>query len=127
VTGFLLPTNDFLILNERGVDLISLGSVQQREQSDSEGIMRNLHGLGMCDYLKIEPTNHILFALQFYDNRKLCIQQQYSCDTYENRGVTQFELIHQISISELTLRELLLMQSIFSVTRPSDIPKLIRE
>lgn len=32
-----------------------------------------IHALGVCNYLKIEPTNHILFAMQFYDDRQICI------------------------------------------------------
>lgn len=64
-----------------------------------------IHSLGSCNYLKIEDTNHLLFAFQFYDNRQICIQEQYK----DNEGCTQFVDIFRIKIHEITLRELLLL------------------
>ena len=62
VLGFLLESNDFMMLDKNGVSLISLGEQRSRVIVDSEGFERMLHPLGKCNYLKIEPTNHILFA-----------------------------------------------------------------
>ena len=56
------------------------------------------------------------------------MQQQYSSyDTEEgsSRAQTSFETIYNIKIDDLSLRELLLMQSIFMVERPLDISALI--
>ena len=64
-----------------------------------------VHSLGKCNYLKIEPTNHILFAFQFYDDRNICIQEEYE----NNEGETGFDDIFKIKIHEVTLRELLLL------------------
>ena len=105
VLGFLLESNDFMVLDKTGVSLISLGERKSRVIVDSEGFERMLHPLGKCNYLKIEPTNHILFAFQFYDDRQICIQEQY---TNEER-FTKFEEIFKIKVHEITLRELCLL------------------
>ena len=63
VKGFLLSTNDFLILSQDGLNLISLGETTQKKIiEDSERQKRLIHPLGSLNYLKIEPTEHILFA-----------------------------------------------------------------
>lgn len=63
VKGFLLSTNDFLILSKDGLNLISLGETTKKKMiEDSERQKRLIHPLGSLNYLKIEPTNHILFA-----------------------------------------------------------------
>lgn len=73
VKGFLLPTNDFLILSKDGINVLALGEKEMRVIKDQEGFKRMIHSLGSCNYLKIEPTNHILFACQFYNDRQVCI------------------------------------------------------
>lgn len=69
-----------------------------------------VHALGKCNYLKIEESNHIMFKMQFYEDRQICVQEQYS-DTEKN---THFDDIFSIKIHEITLRELMLVQSIFA-------------
>lgn len=62
VKGFLLSTNDFLILSKDGINLLAIGEKPSRVVKDTEGLDRMIHSLGKCNYLKIEPTNHLLFA-----------------------------------------------------------------
>ena len=62
VKGFLLETNDFMMLDKLGISMITLGEKKSKVVIDSDGFSRMLHPLGKCNYLKIEPTNHILFA-----------------------------------------------------------------
>ena len=62
VKGFLLSTNDFMILAKDGMNLLALGYKESRVVKDKEGQKRMIHSLGSCNYLKIEPTNHLLFA-----------------------------------------------------------------
>lgn len=69
-----------------------------------------MHSLGSCDYLKIEPTNHLLFACQFYNDRQICLQEQYN----DKHLDTNFDDIFKIKIDEVTLRELLLIESIYN-------------
>ena len=69
VKGFLLQSNDFMILNKDGINLLSLGEKKGRCVKDFDGLDRWIHSLGSCNFLKLEPTNHLLFACQRYDNR----------------------------------------------------------
>jgi len=80
-----------------------------------------IHSLGSCNYLKIEPSNHLLFQCQFYDDRKVAVQEQYT----DSEGQTHFEDIYKIKIFEPTLRELMLFQSIYAVKTQSDINDLV--
>jgi len=75
VKGFLMSTNEFMILSKDGINLISLNKQRNRIVKDSEGFERSLHSLGSCDYMKLEPTNHVLFACQFYENRQICLSE----------------------------------------------------
>lgn len=121
VKGFLLDTNDFMILSKDGINMIALGEKEGRVIKDMEGKDRFIHSLGSVNYLKIEPTNHLLFACQFYDNRQIHLQEQYN----DSEGNTMFDNIFKIKINEITLRELLLIQSIYACKTQSDIEKLV--
>lgn len=123
VKGFLLKTNDFLILSKDGINMISLGEKPARVVKDNEGFDRMIHSVGSCNYLKIEKTNHLLFACQFYDNRQICIQSQYD----DLDGNTHFDDIFRVKINEITLRELMLIQSIYACKTQSDIELLVKD
>lgn len=75
VKGFLLNTNDFLILSKDGINVLALGEKDGRVIKDQEGFDRYIHSLGSINYIKIEETNHLLFACQFYNDRQVCLQQ----------------------------------------------------
>ena len=62
VKGFLLNTNDFLILSKDGINVLALGEKEGRTIKDKDGQSRFIHSLGSINYIKIEPTNHLLFA-----------------------------------------------------------------
>ena len=62
VKGFLLANNDFLILSKDGINILSLGDKEGRVLKDVDGQKRFIHSLGTTEYLKLEKTNHILFA-----------------------------------------------------------------
>lgn len=85
-----------------------------------------LHSLSEYNYLKIEQTNFLYFAFSDYDNRTISVMEQYS---KEEGGFlqTRLEDIYRVKVHEATLRELLLLQSIYAVRNPSDISKLIKE
>jgi len=73
VKGFLLPSNDFLIISNQGINVIAIGDKEARVIEDAEKFKRKIHSLGSCNYLKVEPEQHILFACQYYENRQICI------------------------------------------------------
>lgn len=87
------------------MSLLALGVKDSRIVKDKDGNRRMIHSLGSCNYLKIESTNHLLYAFQFYENRQICVQEQY----VDTDGSTYFEDIFRIKIFEVTLRELLLL------------------
>lgn len=62
VKGFLLSTNDFMILSKDGMNLLAIGHKESRIVTDKDGKKRMIHSLGSCNYLKIEDSNHLLFA-----------------------------------------------------------------
>lgn len=62
VKGFLLNSNDFLILSKDGINVLALGEKKGRVIKDQEGFDRYIHSLGSVNYIKIEKTNHLLFA-----------------------------------------------------------------
>jgi len=62
VKGFLLSTNDFTILSKDGINLLTLGDRKSRVVMDSDKNPRKIHSLGSMNYLKIAPSNHLLFA-----------------------------------------------------------------
>ena len=70
-----------------------------------------VHSLMSCNYLKIEESNHIYVERTMPDTnqRVINIQEQWK----DKNDETQFYTIYSISIDEMTLRELILLQSIF--------------
>lgn len=66
--------SDFIILSQDGINVMSLGKSAGRILKDSLGFERYMHALGSVDYVKIDPTNHLLFSCQFYDDRQVCVQ-----------------------------------------------------
>lgn len=110
-----------MIINKEGINIIGLGQKKVRKLTDNEGSTRMLHSLGSCNYLKVEPSNHLLFACQFYEKRTICVQEQFN----DKEGNTRFEDIYKIRIHELTLRELLLIQSMYTVHNQSEVSALI--
>ena len=122
VKGFLLPSHDFLIISKLGINVIAIGQKGERVINDQEGFKRMIHSLGSCNYLKIEPEQHILFACQYYDDRQICIQDQYDNQNQQ----TQFEDVYKIKIHEITLRELMLIQSLYSCKTASEVSQLVK-
>ena len=97
-----------MILQKNGINLLALGEKEARIVYDEKGDPRKIHSLGSCNYLKIEPSNHLLFACQYYENRQIRIQEQYL-----QEDETKFSDIYRIKIFEPTLRELMVIQRVY--------------
>lgn len=54
--------NNFVTLNRDGVNVFSLGSTNKRVIKDADGNDRMLHSFESVNYLKLEPTNAVIFA-----------------------------------------------------------------
>lgn len=61
IKGFLISSNDFMMLSKDGVNVINLGSKAAREVRDNTGERRNIRSLGSVNYLRVGETNHIHF------------------------------------------------------------------
>lgn len=107
--GFLLANNDFLALSKEGASVLVLGNKPNKTLTDADGAKRMIHSLTEVDYLKVESRNHIMFACQFYNDRQIRVQEQY----VDGSGFTKFNDLFRVRIHEITLRELLLIQSIY--------------
>ena len=80
VMGFLnTQTNDFIVLNKDGTSFLPLGLREKKNIHNSDGIMRCVHSLDSCNYLKIEDSNHLRFmrSKNGETDRIVMIQEQY--------------------------------------------------
>jgi len=82
-----------------------------------------VHSLESLSYLKIEDSNHIKITRpQINKNyRTIFISEQFT----DANGETRFEDLYQVNVSEMTLIELILIQSIFSCQTLTNIYNLI--
>jgi len=76
--------------------------------------------------LKVDGDNYILFECAEED-RTISIQQEYSLKSAETGEETQFDKIYSIKIHEITLRELLLFESLYVCRTQSDIVNLVSQ
>jgi len=125
VIGFLNTyNNDFVILNKDGMGFIPLGNKEYKRPIDSQdGTMRMVHSLPSCDYLKIEESNLISFerAKQGTNNRLVKIQEQQK----DFAGNTYYDDIYAVNIDEMSLRELMVINSIFMCDSAIEVMNLI--
>lgn len=86
-----------------------------------------LHSLESINYLKVDSENCVLFDFAG-DDKEISIQQQYRKVNKEGLGdQTKFDTIFKIRIFEITLRELLLLQSIQYSATLTDILALVKD
>jgi hypothetical protein len=98
-----------------------------------------IHSLDSFGFLKIDPSNHLYFKCQYYDNRTISIEQEwdspfdeeiakkekeneirakigmkYNDEVSKDWGVeNKYNTIYQVKIKEITLRELMILQSFY--------------
>jgi hypothetical protein len=53
--------------------IFALGSIQKRPIKDFEGEMRIIHSLESMNYLKLDPTNLLVFSNSKMDKREIQI------------------------------------------------------
>ena len=86
--------------------------------------MRMVHSLPSCDYLKIDESNLISFerAKLGTNNRQVKIQEQ----QMDYHGNTYYDDIYAVNIDEMSLRELMVINSIFMCDSAVDVQNLIQ-
>jgi len=81
-----------------------------------------VHSLQSANFLKVEATNSILFATAKSDKREINIQQE-----YEAGDQTHFQDVYGIKSFTPSLRELLLMNSIYYCQTQSQIVDIVND
>jgi hypothetical protein len=84
-----------------------------------------IHSLGSIDYLKIEEDQHLFYACQYYDDRQVCVQEQFNIHNKDQGDRTDFTDIYRLKVHEITLRELMLVQSLYASKTASDVSHLV--
>ena len=83
-----------------------------------------MHTLESCNFLKVDKNNYLLFSCAKMEKREVAVQQEFT-RTSNNSDETDFEKIYNIKIWTITLRELMLMQSLYVCKTQSDIVDLV--
>ena len=87
-----------------------------------------MHSLESCNFLKVDKDNYLLFACAKPEKREVSVQQEFVIpDKVNNTYETDFMKIYNIKIWTITLRELMLMQSLYVCKTQSDIVDLVND
>ena len=94
--------------------MLALGSVPKRHVLDGNGGDKMIHNLDSSSFLKVDRINFIKYECQDYNNRVISIEQEYKLgvpgtDSFESK----FYSVYKIKIEEVTLRELMILQSFY--------------
>jgi len=113
VRGFLISgKKDFCVLSKAGLNTIALGAIDKREVFDENNNERMVHSLESVNFLKVASDNYILFECA-QANHSISIQSEYSRQDAQSGEETNYENVYSIQLHDITLRELLLFQSIY--------------
>lgn len=127
-TGFLLNKNkDFVTLSKSGMHVLSLGSTEKRAIVDSDGMDRMVHSLESCNFLKVHKDNYLLFECAKTNQRVVSIQQEYIKGEGANGEEAGFWNLYNVKLHEITLRELLLFQSLYVCRTLSEIVDIVND
>lgn len=83
-----------------------------------------VHAIESINYLKVDPENFVYF--DFSGSKKLINIVQMFQKTTKAGPETDYENIFKIRINDITLRELLLFQSLYVCATQTDILDLVK-
>ena len=122
----LTDSKDFLSFTKAGINVLALGQVPKRKIVDNEGQNKMIHSLDSLSFLKVDPSNLMNFKCQEYSNRQVSIEQEHtSGDAQSAERDNYYYDIYKIKIHEVTLRELLILQSLYLCKTQSEISSLV--
>jgi hypothetical protein len=128
VSGLLLQrTKDYLSFSKAGINVVSLGSCGKKELIDAEGLNKMIHSLDSLSFLKVEPINFLNFYCQDYNNRVVSIEQEWHKNKNTDQVSTHYTQIYRLKINEITLRELLVLQSFYLTKNNAEIVNLVQK
>lgn len=103
------------------MNVLSLGTIEKKRLVDHLGLDKMMHSFSSLDYLKLDSSNYINLKCQDYHNRVISIEQEYKIN-----DKTEYDEIYGVKIHEITLREMLTLESFYVTKNSTEINKLIR-
>ena len=127
--GLLLGTNkDYITVNKQGMQVLSLGSTERRAIKDSQGFDRMIHSLESVNFLKLDSNNYVLFECAKPEARIISIDQEYiKGDSSTGVDEASFWPLYKVKLHEITLRELMLFQSLYVCKTLSEIIDIVND
>ena len=123
---FLKDNLDFVTMSRNGLQVLSLGSHEKKPINSTTGIQRMCHSLESFNFLKIDPDNFMEFECAQPGSRILTVSQEYTKGS-EGSKETAFWQLYKLKLYEFTLRELLLIQSIYWTKTQKAIVDIIND
>jgi len=68
-----------------------------------------IHSLDAFKYLKLDHANYINYQCQYYSNRVISIEHEWTKNDINHGKETKYYPIYKVRIHEITLRELLIL------------------
>ena len=127
--GLLLGKNkDYITVNKQGMQVLSLGSTETRAIKDSQGFDRMIHSLESVNFLKRDSNNYVLFECAKPEARIISIDQEYiKGDSQAGVDEASFWPLYKVKLHEITLRELMLFQSLYVCKTLSEIIDIVND
>lgn len=119
---FLSKSEDYIKISKNGLFMLSMGDKKdEKEVIDEKKMPWMSHSLESMDYLKVYPTNYMLFNGCKNEETLLQVQQEYYRKKRDGSGESMFQTLTNIKLKKLTLRELLIFYSLYLCETNADI------
>lgn len=119
-------SKDYLTFSQTGINVVAVGNKNKRALIDSEGTSKMIHSLDSLSFLKVEGINQVTFYCQDYNNRIVAIEQEWKKNAGTDEETTLYSQIYKLKINEITLRELLILQSFYLSKSNSEVLALVK-
>jgi DNA-directed RNA polymerase specialized sigma subunit len=92
-----------------------------------------IHSLDAYKFLKIDKENYINYQCQYYSNRVISIEHEWTkklndTDVYgKKEHETKYYDIYKVKIHEITLREIMILQAIYLCKSTIEIENIVRK
>ena len=93
---------------------------------DNEGQQKLIHSLDSLSFLKVEGINMLNFCCQDYNNRIISIEQEWKKNVNTDQQSTHYSEVYKLKIHEISLRELLILQSFYLTKNNSQVLALVK-
>lgn len=102
-----------------------MGTTSKKALINSVGQDTLIHSLDSVSFLKVEPNNFINFYCQDPENRVISIEQEFQKKTKGEAVSTHYQEIYKIKISDMTLRDALILQSFYLTKNNFEVVNLV--